>query len=57
MPFDFQRARPLLHSGDLAKLFVEELGCEVCRQKLTLPAGVRDEKPVALVLSLGIRKD
>jgi len=25
MPFDFQRARPLLQSGNLAKLFVEEL--------------------------------
>ena len=52
MPFDFQRARPLLHSGNLAKLFVEELGWEPCRQKLTLRAGVNGEKLAALVLSL-----
>ena len=42
MPLDFQRARPLLHSGDLAKLFVEELGWEPCRQSLTLRAGETD---------------
>ena len=42
MPFDFQRARPLLHSGNLAKLFVEELGWEPCRQSLTLRAGETD---------------
>lgn len=42
MPFDIQRARPLLQNGDLAKLFVEELGWEYCRQKLTLRAGERD---------------
>src|ERR1035441_1832779 len=42
MPFDFQRARPLLHSGSLAKLFVEELGWEPCRQNLTLRAGETD---------------
>jgi hypothetical protein len=42
MPFDFQRARPLLQSGNLAKLFVEELGWEPCRQKLTLRAGETD---------------
>jgi hypothetical protein len=42
MPFDFQRARPLLQSGNLAKLFVEELGWEPCRQKLTLRAGEAD---------------
>ena len=36
MPLDFQRARPLLQSGNLAKLFVEELGWEPARQKLTL---------------------
>ena len=42
MPFDIQRARPLLQNGDLAKLFVEELGWEHCRQKLTLRAGERD---------------
>ena len=42
MPFDFQRARPLLHSGALAKLFVEELGWKPCRQSLTLRAGEAD---------------
>jgi len=42
MPFDFQRARPLLQSGNVAKLFVEELGWEPCRQKLTLRAGDAD---------------
>jgi methylase of polypeptide subunit release factors len=36
MPLDFQRARPLLQSGNLTKLFVEELGWEPARQKLTL---------------------
>src|SRR5208283_4623517 len=42
MPLDFQRARPLLQSGNLARLFVEELGWEPCRQKLTLRAGESD---------------
>ncbi|HUD46095.1 MAG TPA: hypothetical protein VMR33_04660 [Candidatus Baltobacteraceae bacterium] len=42
MAFDFQRARPLLQSGHLAKLFVEELGWEPCRQKLTLRTGEID---------------
>ena len=42
MPFDFQRTRPLLQSGNLTKLFVEELGWEPCRQKLTLRAGESD---------------
>jgi hypothetical protein len=42
MPLDFQRARPLLQSGNLAKLFVEELGWEPARQKLTLRAGELD---------------
>src|ERR1043166_6559615 len=38
MPLDFQRARPLLQQGNLTKLFVEELGWEHGRQKLTLRA-------------------
>ena len=42
MPLDFQRARPLLQSGNLARLFVEELGWEPCRQKLALRAGETD---------------
>ncbi len=42
MSFDFQRARPLLQTGNLAQLFVEELGWEPCRQKLTLRADGTD---------------
>lgn len=42
MPLDFQRARPLLQCSDLPKLFIEELGWEPCRQKLTLRAGESD---------------
>ena len=42
MPFDLQRARPLLQNGNLAKLFVEELGWEYGRKKLTLRAGETD---------------
>src|SRR6266542_3722299 len=42
MPLDFQRARPLLQNGNLNTLFVEELGWEHCRQKLTLRAGETD---------------
>lgn len=42
MAFDIQRARPLLQTGNLSKLFVEELGWEHCRQKLTLRAGDAD---------------
>jgi len=42
MALDVQRARPLLQSGNLTKLFVEELGWEHCRQKLALRAGEAD---------------
>jgi hypothetical protein len=42
MPLDFQRARPLLRSGNLTKLFVEELGWEPARQKLTLRVSETD---------------
>ena len=42
MPLDFQRARPLLQSGNLTKLFVEELGWEPARQKLTLRVAETD---------------
>jgi hypothetical protein len=42
MPLDFQRARPLLQSGNLTKLFVEELGWEPARQKITLRVGETD---------------
>ena len=42
MPLDFQSARSLLQNGNLTKLFVEQLGWEPCRQKLTLRAGETD---------------
>ena len=42
MPLDFSRARPLLQKCDLPKLFIEELGWEPARQKLTLCAGETD---------------
>ncbi len=42
MPLDFSRARPLLQKCDLPKLFIEELGWEPARQKLTLRAGETD---------------
>lgn len=48
MPFDLHRARPLLHSCDLPKLFIEELGWEPGRQKLTLRAGESDYTFTAL---------
>lgn len=42
MPLDFSRALPLLQSCNLPKLFIEELGWEPARQKLTLRAGETD---------------
>jgi len=42
MPFDLQRARPLLQNCNLPILFVEELGWEPARQKLTLREAERD---------------
>ncbi len=42
MPLDFSCARPLLQNCDLTKLFVEALGWEPCRQKLTLRICNRD---------------
>jgi len=42
MPLDFPRARPLLQSCNLTKLFVEELGWEPARQKLTLRVNETD---------------
>ncbi len=42
MPLDFPRARPLLQKCDLPKLFIEELGWEPARQKLTLRVGETD---------------
>jgi hypothetical protein len=42
MALDFQRARPFLQAGNLTMLFVQELGWEPVRQKLTLRAGETD---------------
>ena len=42
MPFDIFRARPLLQNGDFCKLFIEALGWEPSRIKLTLRAADRD---------------
>ena len=42
MPLDFTSARPLLQKCDLPKLFIEELGWEPVRQKLTLRIGDTD---------------
>ncbi len=55
MPLDFGRARPLLQSTDLPKLFVEELGWEPCRQQLTLRAGESDYTFAALAEKHGFR--
>jgi hypothetical protein len=53
MPLDFARARPLLQSCDLTRLFVEELGWEPCRQKLTLRAAERDHAFAAIAEKRG----
>lgn len=42
MPLDFPRARPLLQKCDLPTLFIEELGWEPSRQKLTLRVTEKD---------------
>jgi len=42
MSLNHTRARPLLQNCDLPKLFIEELGWEPCRQKLTLHTGETD---------------
>ena len=53
MPLDFQRARPLLQQCDLPKLFIEELGWEPCRQKLTLRVGESDYALTAIAEKRG----
>ena len=53
MSLDFQRTRLLLQSCDLPKLFVEELGWEPRRQKLTLRAGEQDYALTALAEKRG----
>ena len=41
MPFDLQRARPLLQAYALPQLFIEELGWEPCRKTQVLRLGPR----------------
>ena len=53
MTLDFARARPLLQSGDLARLFREELGWEPSRQKLTLRAAEQDHTLTAFAEKRG----
>ncbi len=55
MPLDFARARLLLQSTDLPKLFVEELGWEPCRQQLTLRTDESDYTFTALAEKHGFR--
>src|SRR4051794_14600311 len=53
MSFDFQRARPLLQSGNFTKLFIEELGWEPCHQTLTLNAGETEHAFTAIAEKRG----
>ena len=53
MPFNSQRAHPLLQAGELTRLFVEELGWEPCRQKLVLRAGETDYALTAIAEKRG----
>ncbi|MBK8871711.1 MAG: Eco57I restriction-modification methylase domain-containing protein [Elusimicrobia bacterium] len=53
MPFDFQRARPLLQNSDLSKLFVEGLGWEPSRRKLTIRIGESDYELAAIAEKRG----
>jgi hypothetical protein len=53
MPFDLQRARPLLQSFHLPNLFVDELGWEPCRKKLSLCVGEIDYTFTALAEKRG----
>lgn len=53
MPFDFQKARPLLKACNLPQLFVEELGWEPCRQTLTLHISDKDYAFAALAEKRG----
>ncbi len=53
MSLDFARARPLLQSGDLARLFREELGWEPSHQKLTLHVAEQDHTLAAFAEKRG----
>lgn len=49
MPLDFNRARPLLQNGDLAKLFLEELGWSTVTGQRPRP--LKLAPPIGLVLT------
>jgi hypothetical protein len=53
MSLDFHRTRPLLQGCQFRELFVEHLGWEACRQKLTLRIGDRDYPLVAVAEKRG----
>lgn len=53
MPLDFSRARQLLHSGDLRRLFVEELGWEPGRQEFPIRVGETDYRFAAIAEKRG----
>ena len=53
MPLDFTRARPLLQGCNFRELFVEHLGWEACRQKLTLKIGESDHMLAAVAEKRG----
>jgi len=53
MPLDLPRARPLLQKCDLPTLFIEEIGWEPCRQKLTIRMGEQDYAFTALAEKCG----
>src|SRR5215813_4860481 len=53
MPLNFARARPLLQSCELPKLFVSELGWEPSHQKLTLSVGGVDHTFAAIAEKRG----
>jgi len=55
MPFDLQRARPLLQRSELPKLFVEELGWEPCRDTLTIRVGENDYAFTAVAEKRGFK--
>jgi hypothetical protein len=55
MPFNFQRARPLLQTCDLSKLFIEELGWEPSQRELTLHIDEENYPFTALAEKYGFR--
>ena len=54
MPFDYQRARSLLQNADLSMLFVEGLGWEPSRRKLTIRIGESEYELAAIAEKRGL---